>query len=241
MAKISTATAAVLTGAGISAESGLSLFRGGGGLWEGYPVQEVATPEGFRKDPARVWRFYHQRRLQAAKSLPNSGHRALADVENKLGNRLTLITQNVDGLHQAAGSRRVLEIHGSLWRIRCVRCGTECEDRREAFEELPPRCSCGGLMRPCVVWFGEVLPQDIFARAVQAAAESTVFAVVGTSAVVEPAASLARVAAGEGAEVWEVNPEETPLSALAERVYRRSAAEIMDRVAIDLLRRLGED
>lgn len=230
---------AVLTGAGISAESGLGTFRGTGGLWENEPVQAVATPQGFEKDPLKVWRFYEARRHQAGRAEPNAAHRALARLGRRLGPRLTLITQNVDGLHQAAGSQDVLELHGTLWRLRCTRCGVETEDRTVPLPALPPRCpSCGGLLRPCVVWFGEFLPETVLAKAVGAAQECALFLVVGTSAVVEPAASLARVADSCGAALWEVNPESTPLSQLCQRSWRLPAGEAMDEVVEEALRLL---
>jgi NAD-dependent deacetylase len=222
---------AVLTGAGISAESGIATFRGMGGLWNDVPIEEVATPWGFEKDPKRVWEFYEARRTQAASCLPNAGHLGLARLEETLGSdRFTLITQNVDGLHPAAGSRNVLEIHGSLWHVRCTGCGKEREDRTVPFESLPPRCACGSMLRPAVVWFGEYLPESVFARAAAAAEAAALFLVVGTSAQVEPAASLARVASRGGAAVWEVNPEETSLSGLCARAWRSGAGAVMDEV-----------
>ncbi|MEW5765455.1 MAG: SIR2 family NAD-dependent protein deacylase [Acidobacteriota bacterium] len=231
---------AVLTGAGISAESGIATFRGSGGLWNHAPIEEVATPQGFARDPRRVWEFYEARRRQASSCRPNPGHLGLARLEAALGpDRFTLITQNVDGLHRAAGSRNVLEIHGSLWRIRCVGCGKEREDRTVPFAFLPPRCACGSLLRPAVVWFGEYLPEDVFGKAVAAAEASALFLVVGTSAQVEPAASLARIASRSGAAVWEVNPEETPLTALSDRSWRSGAGAVMDEVAEAALRFLA--
>ncbi len=225
------ASLAVLTGAGISAESGIATFRGMGGLWNDVPIEEVATPWGFAKDPKRVWEFYEARRRQAGSCQPNAGHKGLALLEAALGpDRFTLITQNVDGLHREAGSRNVLEIHGSLWRVRCAGCGEEREDRTVPFEVLPPRCACGSMLRPAVVWFGEYLPQGVFERAVAAAEACALFLVVGTSAQVEPAASLARIASRAGAEIWEVNPEETPLSGICRRSWRSGAGEAMGEV-----------
>jgi NAD-dependent deacetylase len=233
-------TAACLTGAGISAESGIATFRGLGGLWESVPIEEVATPWGFAKDPRKVWRFYEARREQVAKCAPNPGHLALARLEKSLGGRFTLITQNVDGLHRDAGSRNVLEVHGNLWRVRCTGCGEEREDRTVPFPGLPPRCACGGMLRPGVVWFGENLPADVFGTAVEAAEASSLFLVVGTSAVVEPAASLARMARSNGARVWEVNPEPTPLTPLCDRSWQASAGAVMDEVVDEALRVLNQ-
>ena len=146
----------VLTGAGISAESGLATFRGAGGLWEGSRVEDVATPEAFEADPERVWRFYAERRAGAAAARPNAAHLALADAEARMGDRFLLATQNVDGLHPLAGSRHVVELHGSLWRSRCSACDAPPVDDRATEVEPPlPACgACGGLMRPDIVWFG---------------------------------------------------------------------------------------
>ena len=232
-------TAAALTGAGVSAESGVATFRGMGGLWNDVPIEEVATPWGWAKDPAKVWRFYEARREQLSKCAPNPGHFALARLEQSLEGRFTLITQNVDGLHKTAGSRNILEVHGNLWRVRCLSCARECEDRTVPFETLPPRCACGGILRPAVVWFGEYLPEEIFAAAVSAAEASSLFLVVGTSAVVEPAASLARVAASNGAQVWEINPEATPLTSSCDRVWPAPAGQAMDEVVQEALRLLA--
>ncbi len=224
-------TVACLTGAGISAESGIATFRESRGLWNQVPVEEVATPEAFVKDPVKVWRFYEARRKQVASCSPNRGHLALARLQEGLGDRFTLVTQNVDGLHQVAGNRNVLEVHGSLWRLHCTRCGRERENRTVPLDPLPPLCDCGSMLRPSVVWFGEVLPERTFQAAIQAAENASVFLVVGTSAVVEPAASLARVAAYHGAELWEVNPETTPLTPLCRRSWQSPAGAVMDEVA----------
>jgi len=227
-------TVACLTGAGISAESGIATFRENRGLWNQVPVEEVATPQAFARDPLKVWQFYDARRKQVATCAPNPGHLALARLEEGLGERFTLITQNVDGLHHLAGNRNVLEIHGSLWRLRCTGCGEERDDRTVSLEPLPPVCECGRMLRPSVVWFGEVLPEQAFQSAIEAAESASVFLVVGTSAVVEPAASLARVAAYQGAALWEVNPEITPLTPLCERSWQSPAGPAMDEV-VDLI------
>ncbi len=228
---------AALTGAGISAESGIATFRGSGGLWENHPVEEVATPGGFARDPLLVWRFYDARRRQAASCSPNAGHRALARLEGALGGRFTLATQNVDGLHLLAGSRRVLELHGSLWRVRCTRCGYAGEERTVPLPTLSPRCACGALLRPDIVWFGEALPTEVFEAAAEAAESCDLFLVVGTSGVVEPAASLARLAARSGAKVWEVNPEATPLTPFCDRSVRSGAGAVLDELVDEILAR----
>lgn len=204
---------AVLTGAGISAESGLATFRGKDGLWEGQRPEDVATPMAFRRDPQLVWRFYHHRRANLAKVRPNPGHTALVALEKHFtGERFTLVTQNVDGLHQAAGSRQVLEIHGSIRVIRCTGCGQAADRGTETLPDLPRCDDCGELLRPGVVWFHEQLPEDVWMRAQRAVAASDCFLVVGTSAVVYPAAGLIDLAKTEGASVIEVNVERTPAS-----------------------------
>jgi NAD-dependent deacetylase len=207
---------AVLTGAGISAESGLATFRGAGGLWEGHRVEEVATPSAFGRDPALVWRFYHMRRAGLRSAQPNPGHQALVRLEERLGDGFTLITQNVDGLHRAAGSRNVLELHGNLRQVRCIGCGV-VEDRGVApLDELPHCTACGKLLRPAIVWFEEALPEDVWRAAAAAARACECFLVVGTSAVVYPAASLVPLAQGHGARIIEVNVERTAASAHAD-------------------------
>ncbi len=196
---------AVLTGAGVSAESGLATFRGAGGLWEGHRVEDVATPRAFARDPSLVWRFYNLRRANLASVSPNPGHVALVEIEARLGAGFTLVTQNVDGLHQAAGSRNVLEIHGSLRRVRCVGCGIVTDRAVEPLPDLPHCGACGKMLRPDVVWFEEELPDLIWNRACRAVEVCDCFLIVGTSAVVYPAAGLIEVARMQGADVIEVN------------------------------------
>ncbi len=223
----SAARVAALTGAGVSAESGVPTFRGAGGLWEGRHVEEVASPGAFSADPLTVWRFYEERRRNLAPVQPNPAHRVLAVWQDRFA-VYTLVTQNVDGLHQAAGSRGVLELHGSIWRVRCTSCGREREERTVPLPELPPRCpACSSLERPGVVWFGEELPHDVVDAAVGAVAACEVLVVVGTSALVFPAAGLVDVAANAGARVVEVNPEESAQSHLADVVLRGPAGEVL--------------
>jgi NAD-dependent protein deacetylase/lipoamidase len=202
---------AVLTGAGVSAESGVPTFRGPGGLWENHRAEDLATPQAFSRDPALVWRWYNWRRALMAKCEPNPAHRALAALEGRT-DQFTLITQNVDGLHQRAGNQAPLELHGNIWWVRCMDCGALYEER-ELELPAPPTCrNCGGLLRPHVVWFGESLDSRILGAAWRAAARCEVMLVVGTSAVVQPAAGLASVARQAGAFVIEVNLEQTPNS-----------------------------
>jgi NAD-dependent deacetylase len=218
---------AVLTGAGVSAESGVPTFRGEGGLWRNFRAEQLATPEAFRRDPALVWEWYDWRRGLIDSCAPNAAHETLAEMEAALPD-LTLITQNVDGLHQAAGSRNVLELHGDIWRMRCTGCERVSEDRRVPLPEIPPRCpKCGALLRPDVVWFGESLPLEVLDAAWAASARCRLMLVVGTSAVVQPAASLPIVALRSGARLVEVNPAETPLSAHAHEILHGPAAEVL--------------
>ena len=225
-----------LTGAGVSAESGVPTFRGLGGLWRGRDPMELATPEAFAADPKLVWEFYDWRRTLLAGCAPNGAHLALAALEAR-AQRFTLVTQNVDGLHRQAGSRDPVELHGNIWRVRCFRrCGEpEREDRRAPLPPpLPPPCACGGPLRPGVVWFGEMLPAGAFERAERAASQADVFLVAGTSGVVEPAASLARIAHAAGARVVEINPDPTPLTAYAHDVFREPASGALERLAVAL-------
>lgn len=202
----------VLTGAGVSQESGIAAFRDLGGLWEGVDPAHVATPRAFAADPELVWRFYDARRTQASAAHPNPAHHAIAALE-ATDRPFLLATQNVDGLHERAGSRAVVRLHGSLWRVRCTLCGDEHEDLRPSLTPLPPRCAgCDGMLRPAVVWFEESLPMTEFARAEQACSAAELVLVVGTSSLVYPAASLPAAALAAGAYVVEINPERTPLS-----------------------------
>lgn len=216
---------AVLTGAGVSAESGVPTFRGKGGLWRNHDPQELATPEAFEADPFLVWEWYDWRRSLISNIRPNPAHHAIAELEKRFAG-FTLITQNVDGLHLLAGSEKVIELHGSIWAVRCVECGNSSENRDVPIRILP-RCACGGLLRPGVVWFGESLPETALFKAFEASSSADCFLVVGTSGVVQPAASLASRAKGAGAYVAEINPEETPLSKAADLRLAGKAGEIL--------------
>jgi len=227
MTELTQGPVTVLTGAGVSAESGVPIFRGEEGLWRQYRPEELATPDAFRRDPRLLWEWYNWRRELIDECSPNRAHETLALMEKTLPD-FTLITQNVDGLHQATGSENVLELHGNIWRVRCTACGYLTEDHRVPLPELPPHCpECGRLLRPDVVWFGEPLPQDILDEAWAAAAGCRTMLVIGTSAVVQPAASLPMAALRNGAELVEVNPAETPLSRHADEVLRAPAAEAL--------------
>jgi NAD-dependent deacetylase len=215
-----------LTGAGISAESGIPTFRGDGGFWRNFRADDLATPEAFARNPQLVWEWYDWRRSVIARAQPNAGHRALAELEQRVP-EFTLITQNVDGLHDRAGSRRILKLHGDIWNLRCTGCGGEREDHRAPLPGLPPLCSCGAIERPGVVWFGEHLPDDVWSSALEAAKAADVFLVIGTSAVVHPAANLIGWAKWGLAKVIEINLEETPATAVAHVSLRRPAAEIL--------------
>jgi NAD-dependent deacetylase len=200
---------AVLTGAGVSAES-VPTFRGADGLWEGYRIEEVATPQAFRRDPKLVWRFYNLRRANVRTVEPNPGHLALVALEDRWGSdKFTLITQNVDGLHHQAGNRHVLELHGNLGRVRCTKCEAITDRAGEDLPELPHCASCGHLLRPDIVWFHEMLPPGVWEAAALATAQCQCFLVVGTSAVVYPAAGLIDLARESGATVIEVNLQAT--------------------------------
>jgi NAD-dependent deacetylase len=215
----------VLTGAGISAESGLPTFRGVNGLWRTHRVEELASPQGFAADPVLVWTWYNERRAAHRHVRPNAGHLAIAALEPRYAD-FTLATQNVDSLHLRAGSKNVLELHGQLREARCNRCGA----RRPLEGDLQPsdiEHACGGRWRPDIVWFGESLPEEVWARAFDAAARADVVLVVGTSGVVEPAASLATRVPRRDAFVIEVNPEETAISARADAILRGPASVVL--------------
>jgi len=222
---------AVLTGAGVSAESGIPTFRDAmDGLWARYDPEELATPEAFDGDPVLVSHWYDERRCKVAACRPNPGHEALAQLQATLigdGRHMTLITQNVDRLHQAAGSTDVIELHGSLWAWRCMDCGEEVEELGPAFSTYPPRCHCGGKRRPGVVWFGESLPASALLKARKASGACQLFLSIGTSSVVYPAAGLIDFALANGAKVLEVNPQETPFSGRAHWSIRAASASVL--------------
>jgi NAD-dependent deacetylase len=218
---------AVLTGAGVSQESGLRTFRDAQvGLWRQYNPEDLASPAAFRRDPKLVWDWYAWRREAVKAVRPNPGHYALAEIEKRIPS-FTLITQNVDGLHRMAGSQNVLELHGNIQRVRCSECYTFTETWGDDTESVPQCSVCGGLLRPDVVWFGEALPRDQLEAAVEAARSCDIFFSIGTSGVVQPAASLAHAARNRGATVVEINAEPTPLTPKVDYVFHGKSGEIL--------------
>lgn len=219
----------VLTGAGMSAESGVPTFRDAQtGLWAQFDPMQLATEEAFRAHPQRVWDWYQFRRELVAKTEPNAGHRALAGFAAREPGRLVLVTQNVDGLHQRAGSEGVLALHGNLFEDRWLDAPRACCEEAGALPGHPPRCAgCGNMLRPGVVWFGEMLPPAVLTAAEQAAAGCALMLVVGTSGVVYPAAGLAHRARRAGARVVVLNTEETELDGAAHALLRGKAAELL--------------
>ncbi len=216
---------AVLTGAGVSAESGIPTFRSTGGYWRNFRFEDLATPEGFARDPKLVWEFYEARRRDMSLAKPNAGHQALVEIERRV-ETFTLITQNIDGLHTLAGSKNVICLHGDIWKIRCIRCSYSRTDR-EPLADLPPYCKCGAMLRPAVVWFGEQLPEGAIEAATRAVLAADVFIVAGTSAQVYPAAGLIPLAVRQGAKVIEINPEATDFSEDVSWSLRGPSAEIL--------------
>ena len=217
----------VLTGAGVSAESGVPTFREAQtGLWAQYDPQQLATPAAFRRNPQLVWEWYAWRRELINAASPNPAHRALVELERRVP-QFTLITQNVDDLHRVAGSRQLVELHGNIRRTKCL------EENRVVLKwedtgEVPPRCpDCGGLLRPDVVWFGEALPRQALAAAVQATRTCDLFFTIGTSALVHPAAALPREALEQGAITVEINPDSTPVTAWMDYTLPGPAGEML--------------
>lgn len=218
---------AVLTGAGISQESGLRTFRDAqAGLWAQYRPEDLATPRAFAHTPKLVWDWYAHRRQAAKGAVPNPGHNALVEMERRIP-EFTLITQNVDGLHYAAGSRNILELHGNILNVRCSKCGAFAEHWNDDVDAVPRCEKCDGLLRPDVVWFEESLPREQLEAAVRATRACQVFFSIGTSGVVQPAAALAHAAKDEGAVVIEINAEPTPLTPSVDFVFHGKSGEIL--------------
>lgn len=220
----------VLTGAGVSAESGIPTFRGVGGLWRNYRIEEVASPRAWLRDPVLVWEFYSMRRRVAGQAKPNPAHVALASLEQELGERFFLCTQNVDDLHEQAGSRRVVHMHGELFKSRCDSCKRPPFPDTELYEppREVPRCECGGRIRPHICWFGEI-PFEM-EKITQEIQKCSVFMAIGTSGVVEPAASLAAMAADNGARTVYVGPEEPANRYAFTECHLEKAGEVLPRL-----------
>jgi len=225
---------AVLTGAGISAESGVPTFRGDEGLWKKFRPEELATVDAFMANPQLVWEWYLYRRELMSKVEPNAGHYALIELEKRFDD-FTLITQNVDGLHRNAGSSNILELHGNITLNKCFDCGQSFEGKINLDAGSLPQCECGGKIRPDVVWFGELLPAHAINGAFEASQKADIFLSIGTSAIVHPAASLPMEASRNGAFLVEINLEPTPLTGMADISLMGKSGEILPAI----LERLG--
>ena len=217
-------TLVFVTGAGISQESGIPTFRGNDGLWRKYDAMRLATIDAFYENPKLVWEWYEERRKNILDAKPNAGHLAIADLQKHRA--VHVLTQNIDGLHQRAGSKSVFELHGSIITIKCSVCNYK-DKISSSFSKLPPLCKCGNVLRPDVVWFGEPLPHDVWHAAISQASTCDTMIVVGTSLVVSPANLLPVYAKQNGATIIEVNPEETPMSASMDLSIRSSAAKAL--------------
>ena len=225
--KLSTArSVTVLTGAGISADSGVPTFRGADGLWRQYRAEDLATPEAFARDPRLVWEWYNWRRELIATKRPNPAHEAVASMEERF-EQFWLITQNVDGLHRDAGSRQLSEIHGNIWMVRCTACRRIVENREVPIAILPLCGSCGGLLRPHIVWFGESLAEGDLKKSAAALQNSDVCLIVGTSGLVYPAAGFGAIAKQAGAYIVEINLDSTPQSSLADASLQGRARDLV--------------
>ena len=224
-----------LTGAGISTESGIPPFRGKGGLWERFDPMEIAHIDAFMRDPAKVWNILvKEMKATLDMASPNDGHQGLAKLE-EMGKLKTIITQNIDGLHQAAGNTDVIEFHGNFAWQRCMDCNNKYETREVEMIEIPPRCGCGGILRPDAVFFGEMIPSEAMWRSRQAATDCDLMLVVGTSAVVQPAALMPVIAKESGAKIVEINPESTPLTAeISSYLIKGKAGDVLNRIMVDL-------
>ncbi len=216
----------VLTGAGISAESGVPTFRGQDSLWRQYRAVELATPQAFQRDPRLVWEFYQWRQQLLQSLRPNPAHYSLAALE-QLSPRFTLITQNIDGLHALAGSHNIIELHGNIWHLHCTGCGQVQEDRGLGLPPLPVCNHCGALLRPHVVWFGESLDPEVLEKAYAALQTCQVLLIIGTSGLVQPAASMGTLAKQHRAFLAEINLETTPQSYLCNLSLQGKAGELL--------------
>jgi NAD-dependent deacetylase len=225
----SAASIVAFTGAGMSAESGVPTFRGENGLWKKFKPEELANFDAFIRNPDLVWEWYSYRKHIISTIQPNPGHYALVEIERRV-QQCAVITQNVDNLHRRAGSVNVYELHGNIERNYCIGCGRQFTDQDVGQSDTAPHCLCGGLIRPGVVWFGEMLPEDQWNASVQAAGTADVFLAIGTSAVVFPAASLPMIAKRAGAYVVEINLEYTELSQSADEVLLGKSGIILPRL-----------
>ena len=224
-----------LTGAGISVESGIPPFRGKGGVWEKIDPMEYAHIDAFMQDPEKVWRvLIGEMKTTLDTARPNDAHNGLARLE-ELGLLSTVITQNVDGLHQLAGNTDVIEFHGSFAIMQCTKCRRECKTGEVQLVEIPPRCTCGGILRPACVFFGEMIPPEHLSRSQKIAAECDLMLVIGTSAVVQPAAFMPMIAKQNGARIIEINPESTPLTRdTSDYLLKGKAGDIMNRILAEI-------
>jgi len=211
-----------VTGAGISQESEIPTFRGKDGLWRNHDVMKLATIDAFYENPKLVWKWYNERRMNVFQAQPNPGHRAIAELEKYAD--VVVLTQNIDGLHQKAGSSKVLELHGSIVKVKCSVCDYKEEILTE-ISNLPPFCKCGNILRPDVVWFGELLPQDVWQNAMNFASKCDLMIIAGTSLVVSPANTLPIYAKQNNAILIEINPEDTVMSREMNLVIRNTSAE----------------
>lgn len=216
-----------VTGAGISQESGIPTFRGADGLWRKYDAMKLATIEAFYENPKLVWEWYEERRNNIMAAKPNPGHYAIAELERIKS--VHVLTQNIDGLHQRAGSIKVYELHGSIIMVKCTVCDFK-DATMSNFSQVPPVCTCGSILRPDVVWFGEQLPQTVWQEAMRHASSCDVMVVVGTSLSVSPANLLPAYARQNGATLVEINPEETLMSQEMDLSIRSSAAKALPRL-----------
>lgn len=218
---------AFVTGAGISQESGIPTFRGKGGLWRNHDAMKLATIDAFYENPKLVWEWYNERRENILSVSPNQGHKAIADLEKYV--KVVILTQNIDGLHQKAGSSEVLELHGSIVKIKCTVCDFKDEIMTK-FSEIPPLCKCGNILRPDVVWFGESLPEEIWKHAIVQASQCDMMIIAGTSLVVSPANTLPIYAKQNNAYLIEINPEKTEMSSEMDLIINDTSANVLPKI-----------
>jgi NAD-dependent deacetylase len=226
-------TLTLLSGSGISAESGVPTFRGKDGLWKKYRAENLATPRAFYSNHKLVWEWYNWRREIISDKKPNPAHYACVDLEGKFQSNFNIITQNVDGLHQKAGSKNIIELHGSIWRTKCTECGNK-EENREKLNNSPKCHICGGLLRPDVVWFGEALDEKVILKAFDTIFASEMVIIIGTSGVVYPAAQFGSTAKDNGSFLVEINLDETPNSSQVDISIKGKAGEILPKIVYKL-------